>query len=226
MSGDVRGDARSAILARIRDAQRAAGGHERPAARGTATQDYRRVGSAPRDAVLARFLELLGDYRACSWRVAPAGLRTAIAERCAARGVRRLAVPPDVPAEWLPLDAQVVRDAPGRALDARALDRCDGVLTGCAVAIAQTGTIVLDGGATQGRRALSLVPDYHLCVVRADQVLELVPEALAWIEHAGGTRRPLTLISGPSATSDIELTRVEGVHGPRTLEVLLVASET
>jgi L-lactate dehydrogenase complex protein LldG len=107
-------------------------------------------------------------------------------------------------------------------LSNEALDAADGVLTSCAVAIAQTGTIVLDGGAGQGRRAITLIPDYHLCVVRESQIVELVPEAMAQLEPAARAGRPITFISGPSATSDIELHRIEGVHGPRTLDVIVV----
>jgi L-lactate dehydrogenase complex protein LldG len=101
------------------------------------------------------------------------------------------------------------------------LEGADGVITGCAVAIAETGTLILDGSAGQGRRLLTLIPDYHLCVVFADQVVADVPQALARLEAT----RPLTMISGPSATSDIERNRVEGVHGPRTLEVIIVAKK-
>jgi L-lactate dehydrogenase complex protein LldG len=110
-----------------------------------------------------------------------------------------------------------------RGLPNDVLDSGDGVLTGCRLAIAQTGTIVLDGGPGQGRRAISLVPDYHLCVVREEQIVELVPEAIERLHESAREGRPITLISGPSATSDIELHRIEGVHGPRTLEVLVVA---
>ncbi|HEY5726071.1 MAG TPA: LUD domain-containing protein, partial [Methylomirabilota bacterium] len=109
----------------------------------------------------------------------------------------------------------------GEGLDAHELDRLDGTLTGCALGIAETGVLVLDGGAGQGRRALTLVPDFHVCVVRAGQVVDLVPEAVERLEPAVREGRPLTFIAGPSATSDIELNRVEGVHGPRTLRIVV-----
>ncbi|MFD0891788.1 lactate utilization protein C, partial [Streptosporangium algeriense] len=131
----------------------------------------------------------------------------------AARGLTRPVVPDGLPAEWVPQGA--VTDDP--ALSDAELEAAGGVVTGCAVAIAETGTIVLDTGPGQGRRALTLLPDYHLCVVRAEQIVAGVPQALAVLDPA----RPLTWISGPSATSDIELNRVEGVHGPRTLEVVI-----
>ena len=123
--------------------------------------------------------------------------------------------------EWRPEDVELSADT---GLSATELDALDGALTGCALAIAETGTIVLDGGTTQGRRALSLVPDYHLCVVEADAIVATVPEAVHELEPAVKQGRPLTFVSGPSATSDIELNRVEGVHGPRTLHVVVVAS--
>jgi L-lactate dehydrogenase complex protein LldG len=139
---------------------------------------------------------------------------SAVAEALAQRGARRVVVPPGLDLAGLPADIEAVA---GDGLSPAELDAVDGVITGAAVAIAETGTIVLDGSPDQGRRALSLVPDYHLCLLRADQVVGLVPEALPRLDPS----RPLTWISGPSATSDIELDRVQGVHGPRTLEVIL-----
>lgn len=132
-------------------------------------------------------------------------------------------VPRDLPADWLPATVEAL---PDQDLSYAEIDASDGVLTGCALGVAQTGTIVLDGGPRQGRRVLTLLPDYHLCVVFADQIVGLVPEAVARLEDAVREQhRALTWISGPSATSDIELNRVEGVHGPRTLEVIVVTDK-
>ena len=160
----------------------------------------------------------LTDYRALVDRATPVTLADQISAALRRRKARRVVVPP---ALGLPLPDFVTatRDTPP-FLSPAELDAFDGVITRAAVAVAETGTIVLDGSPDQGRRAISLVPDYHLCVVEAGQVVHLVPEAVDWL--AAG--RPLTWISGPSATSDIELERVEGVHGPRTLEVVLVSA--
>jgi len=188
--------AREEILARIRAADVPAA---HPVVRG-----YHRTGEGG----VELFAERVADYRAIVHEVTdvPAALTSL-------RG-KRIVAPPDVPDEWLIDGVEWLREP----LSIDELDAADGVLTGCAAAIADTGTIVLDGSEAQGRRALTLLPDYHLCVVRADQIAGSVPEALARLEPT----RPLTFISGPSATSDIELNRVEGVHGPRTLEVLIV----
>jgi len=204
--------AREAILARIRDAL--AGATETP----PAPRAYRHEDARDRAAILDELVDRLVDYKARVTRIPPQDVPAAIADACAAYGIGRLVIPADCPTEWAPSGVTALRDT--SALSHSALDESDGVLTGCALAIAQTGTIVLDGGVCQGRRALSLVPDRHLCVVRAEQVMGIVPEAIARLATAPA--RPLTFISGPSATSDIELSRVEGVHGPRTLHVFLV----
>ena len=184
---------------------------------------YRHADGATRDELVEHFIERVGEYKAHVVRVTTSGLPAAITSACAARGVRTLVVPSDLPSEWAPLGVELIRD-PG--LSNERLESTDGVLTACALGIAQTGTIVLDCGPGQGRRAITLLPDYHLCVVRADQIVGLVPEAVERLRDAArSTGRPLTWISGPSATSDIELNRVEGVHGPRTLEVLVVVDE-
>jgi L-lactate dehydrogenase complex protein LldF len=206
------GDARAAILGRIRSALA-----DRPAAP-EVPREYRRHTDRSRQAIVDLFAERAGEYRATVRRAGPGELRTALTELCRERGAKRLAVPADLPAEWRPDHVELVVDT---NLSPQELDEADGALTGCALAIAETGTIVLDGGARQGRRALTLVPDYHLCVISERAICDLVPEAVERLEEAAGQGRPLTFISGPSATSDIELNRVEGVHGPRTLHVLI-----
>ena len=172
-------------------------------------------------ALLDLLVDRLVDYKATVLRATPSSAAEVIAAALADRTAKRIVVPEGFPAELLePIDpASIVRDDP--PLSAAELDVTDGVLTTSTVAIAETGTIVLDAGPGQGRRALSLVPDYHLCVVRAADVVRGVPEGVARLLQTSGAR-PLTWISGPSATSDIELQRVEGVHGPRTLAVVLI----
>ncbi|MFI6019324.1 lactate utilization protein C [Streptomyces sp. NPDC051287] len=162
--------------------------------------------------------ENLADYRALVHRCTETELPGLIARLLAEHGSRRVLLPPALPPQWLP-DGGPER-VPDQAADTAAeLDAVDSVVTGCALAVAETGTIVLDGSPDQGRRRITLVPDHHICVVRTpDQVVSSVPQALERLDPT----RPLTWISGPSATSDIELDRVEGVHGPRTLEVVLV----
>ncbi|MDR8412098.1 LUD domain-containing protein [Nonomuraea sp. 3-1Str] len=189
--------AREEILARIRRAVDGAPELEIP-------RDYR--ATAPVDDLVALFAERVGDYRAIVHVVPEAEVPATIAGIVAGR---HMVVPDGLPEAWTP-----AREAGAPPADPYT---ADGVITGCAVAVAETGTIVLDTGPGQGSRAQTLVPDYHLCVVRADQIVAGVPEAVTRLDPA----RPLTWISGPSATSDIELNRVEGVHGPRTLEVLI-----
>jgi L-lactate dehydrogenase complex protein LldG len=176
------------------------------------------------DQLLELFAERCGEYRATVSRCAgdPGAIAAAVAGACERHRARTLAIPASLEPAWRPADRDYRLDEPALALDA--LDACDGVLTGCAVAIALTGTIVLDAGPGQGRRALTLVPDLHVCVVLAGQIVAGVPEAFAALDASLRAGRPVTFISGPSATSDIELKRVEGVHGPRRLEVVLAGA--
>lgn len=174
--------------------------------------------------VIDLFAERLADYRAVVERATTEtalDLVTAALGRCtrlAGDGPPRVLVPTGFPLELVPVDVGVVPDGPD--LSVSELDRCDAVLSTAAIGIAETGTVVLDHGPGQGRRAATLVPDLHVCVLRTDQIVPGVPEAIAALDPA----RPGTWISGPSATSDIELDRVEGVHGPRTLHVVIVAA--
>ena len=203
--------ARDAVMGRIREAL----GDGPPQVE--IPRDYERA-LPPAADILELFVERVSDYRATVHRTTARDLADTIASVLAARGAARIVVPAGLPHEWLGKSGTdaTVDDPPLSYAD---LDALDGVVTGCAIAIAETGTIVLDAGPGQGRRALTLVPDLHICVVRApEQVVASVPQAMPRLDPT----RPLTWVSGPSATSDIELDRVEGVHGPRTLEVVLL----
>jgi L-lactate dehydrogenase complex protein LldG len=198
--------AREEILSRVRAAISPSG--EQPPAVGI-PRDYRTA----TDDGLDTFLDRLAHYEATGHLINPADLTDAI--RAILSHHKRIVTPAGIPDQWV---ENALRDDP--PLDAEDLDASDGVITTCALAIAQTGTIVLDGGPGMGRRALTLVPDYHLCIVRQEQLVSSVPEAIAKLQS--DPTRPLTFISGPSATVDIEMVRVRGVHGPRRLEVIVV----
>jgi L-lactate dehydrogenase complex protein LldG len=184
--------AREEILGRIRTALGDASPAEVP-------RDYRRTSTAADPVAL--FCERVSDYRATVHRNLDV-----LPQLCTGRVLRA----PGVELDDAPADSP--------ELSPTDLDEIDTALTGCALAIAETGTIVLDGGELSGRRALTLVPDHHVCIVRADQIVSGVPEAFERLQPG----RPITFVSGPSATSDIELERVEGVHGPRRLDVVVV----
>lgn len=202
--------ARDAILAVARATRRDAPGDTMP---------IRRVDGFDPAQRLTRFLDRLAAYNVTIVRLADdSGVAATVAARLAERGTTTLVVPEGLPASWLP-PVTLLHEA---SLDRAMLDGAPAIITSAALAIAETGTIVLDAGTGQGRRELSLLPDHHICVVFADQIVGLVPEAIAALQPAIAQRRPITFISGPSATADIEFDRVVGVHGPRTLDVLVV----
>jgi L-lactate dehydrogenase complex protein LldG len=183
---------------------------------------FRLHASESRDALVARFAERARGYKVRVDYAPRAGAAALAARLLAESGHVRLAVPFDFPGDLAPEGFDLLRDDD---LDNAAIAACDGVLTTCACAIAETGTLVLDHGTGQGRRKLTLLPDYHLCFVEASAIVGLVPEAVERMHPSVLAGRPLTFISGPSATSDIELNRVEGVHGPRTLQVVILDGE-
>ena len=212
--------AREEILRRIRGALGDVPPAETPA-EVTVAREYRRAGELSGESLVERFAERVADYDAQVRRVAQADLGDAVTAACGDLGLRRVALPSDLPQSWRPHEVEIVED---RGLDAHELDAIDGAVTGCAVAIAETGTLVLDGTGVCGRRLLTLVPDHHVCIVTANQIVGIVPEAIAAVAPAVREHRaPITLVSGPSASSDIELSRVQGVHGPRHLVVLIAA---
>lgn len=209
--------AREEILGRVRAALRDVPAGETPGDVAVDRSYARRDGLDPAARVDA-FAERVAEYRATVRRVGKGEVGDAVASVLERHGARRVAVAPGVPAAWRAAGGVEWLDDGEGPLDHAALDAADGVVTGCAAGVALTGTIALDGGPRSGRRALTLLPDLHVCVVEADQVVGTLAELFERV----GPERPVTLISGPSATSDIELNRVEGVHGPRRLEVLVV----
>ena len=217
--------AKSLILGRIRDAVDAAAGNAAHGERRKAAaaehvrieRAYKQGPSLPRDACLELFVDRLKHYQVAVHLCSRSEIPRTIEGIVAGRGKSSLIVPADLDPAWLPAG---VRFTPDNGLDYRDLDVSEGVLTGCSLGIATTGTIVLRHGPGEGRRALTLIPDYHLCVVLADQVVETVPESFRSLAASGSAL--VTTISGPSATADIEMTRIRGVHGPRTLDVIVV----
>jgi len=218
---------REQILSRIRSALGDVDREEATAWRAESDSDpavaYQRSGSSDVEALAALFAERCGDYQASVVRCGAdnASVVAAVAAAASRHRARQLVSAPGWPSAWTGGEISLQTDSP--ALSLSELDAADGVVSLCALAIASTGTIVLDAGAGQGRRVLTLVPDLHICVVRAEQIVYGVPEAIIGLHEAvADGKRPLTMISGPSATSDIELSRVEGVHGPRRLEVIVI----
>jgi len=214
--------ARDVILGRIRaalpgESLTASASHEAIA------RPYRRQGRLDRQACLALFLDRLEDYDANVIEVSgQMEIGAAVGQAMREAGEDLLLVPSAMPRAWCPRSVDMIVDLVA-SRDISQIDRAQAVLTTCEVAIASTGTIVLVHGGAQGRRAVTLLPDHHICIVERSQVVELVPEALALLDARGIT--PVTTISGPSATSDIEMTRIRGVHGPRRLTVILYGAE-
>lgn len=217
-------NAREEILARVRAALATPGTHH-ARTDGPPSLPGEPVPTDP-DAIRELFAERVADYRAVVEQVGPTGLVAVVVAALGTHGTTSVVVPAGLDEDMVAAiaDAGIAVTREPEATESGQLDRVDGVVTTATVGIATTGTIVLDHGPGQGRRALSLVPDLHVCIVRTDDVVADVPEAVARLRPSIEAGRPLTWISGPSATSDIELDRVEGVHGPRTLHVVLVGS--
>jgi L-lactate dehydrogenase complex protein LldG len=210
--------ARGEVLRRIRTAKGGAFGGEAAHHEWEAlTRGYRRNASRERAAVIKLLEDRLRDYDAHVARVTRDNVAAKVASMLEARGKRRVVIPGGLVDEWLPRGVEFVVD---EGMTAAELNEVDGVMTGSTVAIAETGTVVLQNVPGQGRRAATLVPDYHLCVVRVEDVVETVAEAMERL--APTAELTTTFFSGPSATADIEMTRIKGVHGPRSLDVIVV----
>lgn len=208
--------ARDEILQRVRTALKDVEG-TRELEYSSVARDYIQRDAGSLAQRLELFTDRLRDYDACVYHCTEPEIALTVAKALAERGKKRVLVPGGVPEQWLPPNIDFLRDS---GFGFEEIDNSDGVITGCALAIALTGTIVLRHSTAEGRRALTLIPDYHLCIVRAEQIVQSVPEAIRQMSDFASC--PITTISGPSATADIEMTRIKGVHGPRTLDVILV----
>ena len=208
---------REAILARIRSARQSTDAGTTSA---EIPRSYERCGTLSPAARLVLFEERLHEYGADTIRVTPSSLPAELASMIEQAAITRIAVPPALPSSWLTANVTWLVD---HNLPASEIETAHAVLTGASIAVASTGTIVLQHGAHEGRRVLTLLPDHHFCVIREEQLVETLPEAMGYLGQ--NPLLPTTLISGPSATADIEMTRIKGVHGPRFLHVLLVQSE-
>ena len=219
MTQTVTNSSRAEVLRRIRAAN---GGASNAAGAHISWQGipraYTQAGSRDRNSVLQLLEDRLIDYDAHVSHTMSAGIAQSIAQTLAGRGARRIVIPAGLNPQWLPSGVDFVVDD---GLTATTLDAFDGVLTAATLAIAETGSFVLQNVHGQGRRAITLVPDYHLCIIRAEDVVETVPEALRRLQPTA--HLATTFVSGPSATADIEMTRIKGVHGPRSLDVILIA---
>lgn len=210
--------ARTEVLRRIRAAKGGVATAEAARSGWNAVERrYRREATRSPEAILELLVDRLQDYDARVVRAMHAEVSTVAARMLGERKAKRMVMPRGLAAEWLPVGAEFVVD---EGLPAAELDRVDGVMTGATLAIAETGTVVLQNVAGQGRRAVTLVPDYHLCVLRVEDVVETVPEAMGRLQATA--KLATTFVSGPSATADIEMTRIKGVHGPRFLDVILI----
>jgi len=216
-------NAKQEVLNNIRNALENVPGKEH-AEDNKVSRGYRQKGKLSQRELVKLFIERVSEYKARVSHVNGDQLIGAISESCQRENVENIVIPEGFPQQWIPDAISPMWDRFEKQLSHQELDASDGVVTTCALAVAQTGSIILDAGKGQGRRAVSLLPDYHLCIVKESQIVELVPEGFAYFEEKVKKEGPpITFISGPSATSDIELSRVEGVHGPRRLEIIVIS---
>ena len=192
------------------------------------TRNYRQKSGLDTDEIMQMFTERVGEYKAVTEQISEKKIPARVKQICQDASIKKLVVPAGIEETWiggLPVSVRLLRDETTH-LSKVQLNESDAVLTGCFLGVAQTGSIILNAGAGQGRRILTLLPDFHICVVKQSQIVEIFPEAIRKLEETvTQNRSPITCISGPSATSDIELNRVEGVHGPRKLHVLIVRGD-